>query len=693
MTQNNHTFLVELGTEELPPASLRGLSQALGEQVAAGLSNLDLTFSHLRTYATPRRLAVLVEGLPEQTPIKEVSTWGPPVRIAFDAEGKPTKAAHAFAAKNGMDVQSLSSGNDGKADKLVAITKAGGESVPGLMPAVVQQALGALPISKRMRWGATRDEFVRPVHWLVMLFDQTVVPCEVYGCVAGDQTRGHRFHKDRTLTINHPTNYVELLREQGQVVADFGLRSAMIREQVNNLAKEHGGIAVIDEDLLEEVTALVEWPVALAGRFDESFLKVPAEALILSMKEHQKYFHLVDDAGQLLPLFITISNIESEDPAQVIAGNEKVIRPRLADAAFFFTVDKSTPLAQQREKLRNVVFQAKLGSVFDKTDRVAALAKGIAQALGADQALAERAGQLSKADLVTTMVYEFADMQGIAGYYYALNDGEPEAVAKALHEQYMPRFAKDTLPETSTGVIIALADRLDTLVGIFGIGQVPSGSKDPFALRRVSLAVLRLLVEKQLDLDLRDLLKQAAALHPVLPKGLETIDLALNYMLDRFRAWYEEAGVPIAFYQAVNAKDLTTPLDINNRVYAVEAFWQLPEAEALAGANKRVSNILAKQGQAPGAQVDTALLQEPAEQNLHRELAAMAAKVTPLIAKRNYREALAALAQLRQPVDSFFDDVMVMTDDEALRDNRLALLQSLRDLFWQVADISCLAGT
>lgn len=688
-----HTFLVELGTEELPPTQLLGLSQALEQGVCERLQTLGLRFGKVQPFATPRRLALLIESLPSKTPVSENKVWGPPAKVAFDAEGKPTKAAQAFAAKNGLSVEDLSTENDGKVDKLVAMTSSGGELTTELLPQIVRESLAALPINKRMRWGSSREEFVRPVQWLMMLWDGEVIPCQILGLQAGRVTRSHRFHCQCEITIQDPESYATLLREEGFVVANFDDRKETIRQQVIEQGKALGGAAVIDEDLLEEVTALVEWPVSLAGQFDREFLEVPAEALISSMKEHQKYFHVVDGEGQLLPHFITVSNIRSADPAKVIAGNEKVIRPRLADAAFFFSTDKKTSLAQQREKLRSVVFQAKLGSIFDKTERIAALAKQIAQSLKADQALAERAGQLSKADLVTAMVYEFADMQGIAGYYYALNDGENQEVAQALNEQYLPRFAKDQLPATTTGTIVALADRLDTLAGIFGLGQIPTGSKDPFGLRRASLAVLRLLVDKKLDLDLGELLSLAVAQYPDLPKGAESRDLALTYMLERFRAWYEEAGIATEVYLSVAAKNLTCPLDIDKRVYAVAAFAELPEAQSLAAANKRVSNILAKQDQLPQAEVDSALLQESAEQALAEQVAQLQAQVQPLFDNGQYREALASLASLRASVDQFFDDVMVMAEDQALRNNRLALLMQLRNLFLEVADISCLAMT
>ena len=691
MSENKHRFLVELGTEELPPKSLLALSTELHQQLETGLKNLGVGFDKATPFASPRRLAVLIESLPATTPIKSTTVWGPPANVAFDASGKPTKAAEAFAAKNGVAVTDLTTASDGKAEKLMCQSKTGGESLTQLLPGLVQNALAQLPISKRMRWGAKRDEFVRPVKWLVMLFDEQVIPCTVLGVQSGNQTRGHRFHCNRTLTVASPTAYANLLAEEGRVMADFGKRREQVRDQVTEAGKKLDGQAVIDVELLDEVTALVEWPVALSGKFEERFLAVPAEALISSMKEHQKYFHVVDKDGALLPHFITVANIESTEPAQVIAGNEKVIRPRLSDAAFFFETDKKQSLSEHREKLRTVVFQAQLGTVFDKTERIAKLAGFIARKLDANDGWAERAGRLSKADLATAMVYEFADMQGIAGFYYAQKDGENKEVVWAMKEQYLPKFAGDDLPQTTTGAIVAMADRLDTLAGIFGLGQVPTGSKDPFGLRRASLAVLRILVEKHYDLDLRELLEEAVNSYPSLPKGKESVELALTYMLERFRAWYEEQNIPAVVYQAVAAKGVTCPLDIDNRVQAVAAFYRLPEAEALAAANKRVSNILAKQPVAPGTSVDASLLREPAERQLADQLATMQKQVGPLFARRQYTEALAALAGLRASVDLFFDKVMVMVEDPQLRTNRLALLAGLRDLFWEVADISQLA--
>lgn len=684
-------FLVELGTEELPPTALKTLMQAFADGIERGLQDSDLASAAIEAYATPRRLAVIVRQLAEKTATREVTLWGPPARIAFDADGKPTRAAEAFAAKNGVEVADLATENDGKADKLVLRSRAGGEAASARLPAIVSAALAALPIPKRMRWGASRAEFVRPVHWLIMLLGDEIVDANILGLNASRETRGHRFHYNQSLLVENADDYLEKLRHTAFVMPDFQERQQLIRQQVEAEADKAGGVAVVDQDLLDEVTALVEWPVALAGRFEERFLEVPAEALIYSMKEHQKYFPVVDSDGKLLPAFITIANIESVDPAQVIDGNERVIRPRLADAAFFYETDKKTSLADFRERLKPIVFQAKLGSVYDKTERISQLAVSLARQLDADVDQARRAAELCKSDLVSSMVGEFDKMQGLAGYYYALHEGLDAEVAAALKEHYQPRFAGDQLPDTGTGTLVALADRIDTLAGIFGIGEKPTGSKDPFALRRASLGVLRLLVEKQLPVDLRELLQEAIALHgQAVADPQETVNQVLAYMIERFRAWYEDEQIAAEVFQAVQAKQLSQPLDIHRRVVAVNAFSQLDEAESLAAANKRVSNLLAKSDSTPG-ELDDALLQEPAERELAMALASKATEVAPLYAAGDYSAALCALASLRQPVDTFFDQVMVMAEEADLRRNRLALLTRLRELFLQVADISLLS--
>lgn len=684
-------FLVELGTEELPPKALKPLSDAFTQGIARGLEEAGVEFAKVESFAAPRRLAVRIRDLADSQQDKSVEKRGPAVKAAFDDAGNPTRALTGFATSLGVTPDQLDTLETDKGAWVVYRTVEQGKPTVELMPELVEQSLASLPIPKRMRWGAHRTEFVRPVHWVVMLFGNKVIETPIMGLNPGNKTRGHRFHCPKSLIVPTPNDYEVVLKQEGYVIADFAERREQIRAGVTELAeKEAGGKAVIDEDLLEEVTALNEWPVPLMGRFEERFLEVPAEALISSMKEHQKYFHVVAADGEMLPLFITVANIESKDPSQVISGNEKVIRPRLSDAAFFYETDSKTKLEDRIDALKPIVFQEKLGSIYDKSVRVAALARKIADAIGSDPALAERAAMLAKTDLVTEMVLEFTDLQGIMGQYYAANDSEPEDVAKALNEQYMPRFAGDDLPTTLTGCAIAIADRLDSLVGLFGINQPPSGTRDPFALRRASLGVLRIIIERELPLDLQTCCEWAEENFTVLTEQ-NTASTVVDYMLERFRAHYDEQGIGAEVYLAVHARRPTRPLDFDRRVKAVEAFRQLPEAQALAGANKRVSNILTKQGgDSIGETVDASLLQDSAEKALADQVDQQAAKVLPLFENGDYASALSSLASLREPVDNFFDEVMVMADDEAIRNNRLALLNRLRNLFLRVADISLL---
>ena len=681
-------LLIEIGTEELPPKNLRTLGIALRDGVISGLANHALTHGDVKWFAAPRRLAVLLRDVTEKAEDKAVEVLGPPADRAKDDAGNWTPAAQGFARKQGVEPEALQAIDTPKGIRLGLKQTVAGASTAECLNGIIHSAVTDLPIAKRMRWGASREEFVRPVHWVVALFGSDCAFGEVLGIATGNTTYGHRFHSSGPLTLEQPGDY-EALLEGHKVVADFERRQQMIQEQVAVEASALNAQAVVDPDLLDEVTGLVEWPVALTGGFEERFLEVPAEALVSSMKEHQKYFHLVDSDGKLLPNFITISNIESKDPAQVINGNERVIRPRLSDAAFFFQTDKQTTLEARRESLKNIVFQQKLGTVYDKSERVAALAAKIAGAIGANVDEASRAGQLCKSDLATDMVLEFSDMQGVAGYHYALNDGEPAAVAQALQQQYWPRFAGDNLPSGPVATCLALADRLDTLVGIFGIGQPPSGSRDPFALRRASLGVLRILVEGELPLDLAQWVHTAA-------QGFEPGVIApdsegdvVAYMIERFRAWYEDENIAPEVFRSVAALGLTQPLDIQHRVHAVARFTQMSEASSLAAANKRVSNILAKlENNHSFGEVNTGLLAEGAEKALRSELQNVRQGVEALLADDNYAEALAAMAVLQQPVDAFFDDVMVNAEDDALRHNRLNLLKILRDLFLQVADIS-----
>jgi glycyl-tRNA synthetase beta chain len=686
-------LLVELGTEELPPKALKSLGLAFADGICAGMRQRELGYGEVEWFASPRRLAVLVRDLQQQAADRELELLGPPLDRARDAEGNWTAAAAGFARKQGVDPDQLQPIDTPKGPRLGLRRVEPGISACECLNEVIRDSIHQLPIPKRMRWGASRVEFVRPVHWVVAMLGPRCDFGTVLGLPTGNVTRGHRFHGAGPITLNRPEEYESALAG-ARVIASFERRRKLIREQVETEAAALGATAVIDPELLDEVTGLVEWPVALTGSFETRFLEVPAEALISSMKEHQKYFHVVDGEGALKPHFITLSNIESEDPAQVIAGNERVIRPRLSDAAFFFETDKKTPLASRVSKLEAIVFQQQLGTLLDKTYRVVQLAGQLAPLVGCPREQAERAALLSKSDLASEMVLEFPDMQGIAGSYYALHDGEAAEVASALAQQYWPRFAGDRLPETSTACTLGLADRLDTLVGIFGIGQPPTGSRDPFALRRASLAVLRILVEKEIDLDLLECLQLAAAQYPagVIAEG--AVEQALEYMIERFRAWYEEEGVATEVFRAVSARKPRRPLDIQRRVHAVHAFTRLPEATALAAANKRVSNILEKleEGHEFG-DVSANLLKEPQEIELSRRLAELAETSARHLERDQYTEALTSLAALREPVDRFFDDVMVNVEDAALRDNRLNLLKRLRDLFLQVADISQLVVT
>ncbi|NOX75407.1 MAG: glycine--tRNA ligase subunit beta [Gammaproteobacteria bacterium] len=692
-------LLIEIGTEELPPKALKRLSEAFSAGVLAGLKNAKLSHGESCSYASPRRLAILVNGLDDTQADKIVERRGPALTAAFDEEGVPSKAAEGFARSCGVAVDDLGRQEIDKGAWLMFRREQPGQPTTQLIPDIVRTALDTLPIPKRMRWGDLDVQFVRPVQWVVLLFGDEVIETEILSVKSGRETRGHRFHHPENLYLAEPTAYAPLLETRGHVVAELDVRREAVRAQVQEAGKKLGGNAVIDEALLDEVTAMVEWPRAIAGEFEKRYLDVPAEALISTMKANQKYFHVVDDAGKLLPVFITVANIDSSNPDTVRAGNERVIRPRLADAEFFWTQDRKHTLESHRERLKTIVFQNQLGSLFDKSARVSQLAARVASNIGGNAEWAARAGDLAKCDLLTEMVYEFPELQGIMGRYYATLDGEPDEVALAMDEQYMPRFAGDELPATPTGQALAIADKLDTVVGIFGIGQPPTGSKDPFALRRSALGLLRIIIERQLPLDLADTLQKAAdLLHDKLDKKQQPAVVAsqvFDFMMDRLRAYYQERGVTPEVFEAVLAQRPTQPFDFDRRVRAVNHFLSLPEAESLAAANKRISNIL-RQADEKGIQPLDAVagekLLEPAEQALFKQLEALSDTVNPLFEKRDYEQALTRLAGLREAVDGFFDHVMVMVDDTTLRDNRLALLARLRSLFLQVADLSRLQG-
>ncbi len=678
-------FLVELGTEELPPKALKNLGDAFLAGVEKGLKAAGLSYNSARMYAAPRRLAVLVEQLATQQPDRTVNLDGPPLQAAFDADGNPTQAALGFAKKCGVELDAI----DQSGPKLKFSQHIPGQGAAGLLPGIVENSLNELPIPKRMRWGARKTEFVRPSQWLVMLFGDQVIDCEILAQKAGRVSRGHRFHANHEVRISAPAMYAQELRA-AYVIADASERRQLIAKRVDQLAAEQQGTAIVPPALLEEVSALVEWPVPLVCSFEERFLEVPQEALITTMQDNQKYFCLLDANGKLLPRFITVANVESKDPAQIISGNEKVVRPRLTDAEFFFKQDKKQKLESFNTRLANVVFQAQLGTVYDKAQRVSALAGFIAERIGGDARRGARAGLLSKCDLASEMVGEFPEMQGIAGYYYALNDGEPQDVALALNEQYMPRGAGAELPSTLTGAAVALADKLDTLVGIFGIGMLPTGSKDPYALRRAALGVLRILIEKGLDLDLGATVDFAIRQFGGKVKAQGLAPQVLDFIFDRLRARYEDEGVDVSVYQAVRAVNPQSPLDFDQRVQAVQAFRQLPEAEALAAANKRVSNLLSKADGQIAKSIEAHYFDTPAEFTLNAAIQQADNAVQPLARERQYREALAQLASLRKPVDSFFEAVLVNAEDPKVRANRYALLARLRGLFLGVADISVL---
>ena len=687
MTTQN--FLVEIGTEELPPKALKTLATSFADNVEAELNQAGLSFDKIEWFAAPRRLAVKVLNLATQQPSKEIEKRGPAVSAAFDAEGKPTKAAEGWARGCGITVDQAERIATDKGEWLVHRAKIEGQPTKNLLNDIVANALAKLPIPKPMRWADKTVQFIRPVHTVTMLLGDELIEGEILGVASARTIRGHRFLGEKEFEIQHADQYPQLLREKGSVVADFNERKAEILAKSQAKATALGGVADIEESLLEEVTSLVEYPNVLAAKFEERFLAVPAEALVYTMKGDQKYFPIYDKDGKLLPHFIFVSNINPEDPTAIIEGNEKVVRPRLTDAEFFFKTDLKQKLVDRLPRLETVLFQQQLGTLKDKTDRIEQLAGEIAKQIGADEAKAKRAGLLSKCDLMTNMVFEFTDTQGVMGMHYARHDGEDEEVAVALNEQYMPRFAGDELPKSLVASAVALADKFDTLTGIFGIGQAPKGSADPFALRRAALGALRIIVEKNLPLDLEDLVKKSAALFGDKLSNQNVVADVVDFMLGRFRAWYQDEGIAVDVIQAVLARRPTRPADFDARVRAVSHFRTLDSAEALAAANKRVSNILTKADAAIG-EINLTACVEPAEKALAEAVLALRTEVQPLIAQGDYTTVLDKLANLRAPVDSFFDNVMVNAEDPALRQNRLAILNTLQSLFLQVADISVL---
>ncbi len=688
MTTNTEEFLVEIGTEELPPKALKTLSEAFASGIEAGLVEAELSYGEVKVYAAPRRLAVFIEALQTVQNDKIVERKGPAKKAGFDADGNATKALQGFARGCGATVEDLIEIETDKGTWMAYNLAQKGQAVETLLPDIVNQSLAKLPIPKRMRWGSSDVEFVRPVHWALMLLGSKVVPATILGHQTSNTTKGHRFHAPGELLIEHPAQYAETLKSEGYVLVDFEERTERVRQQVVAVAEQEGGRAVINPELLEEVSALNEWPNAIAGDFDEAFLAVPSEALISAMAGHQKYFHMLDDNDQLMAKFITVSNIESINPASVKSGNERVIRPRLADAKFFWDQDRKNPLDDFLPRLKTVVFQKQLGTLFDKVERLEALTVKIGKPLGVKSEICERAARLSKCDLMSNMVDEFPDLQGVMGRYYAAEQGEDSSVAEAIDEQYQPRFAGDDLPNSVVAQALAIADKLDTITGIFGVGQVPTGDKDPFALRRAALGLLRIMIEKQLDLDLRLLIQLSLGLHESVTVTDTLVDEIYDFIIGRLRAYYADQGISAEQFEAVRVCRPAHPIDFSKRIEAVKQFSQMDSAESLSAANKRISNILKKvEGSLPdGVNVD--LFEVEAEKVLWTTLDALRETVSEQIAGRDYTAAIAELATIREAVDHFFDDVMVMSDNLEVRQNRLALLNQIYQLFLQVADVS-----
>jgi glycyl-tRNA synthetase beta chain len=685
-------FLVEIGTEELPPRALAELSAAFADGVHNGLAAARLEHAPIVPFATPRRLALLVPAVAFRQPDQEIKRRGPPVSAAFDAGGKPTKAALAFATSCATSIEKVGRQREEKGEYLFYAGRQPGLAARDLLPAIVTQSLDALPIPKRMRWGAGTAEFVRPVHWVVMLHGREVVPATILGVKSGALTRGHRFHAPQPIRISQPAGYSALLARRGRVIASFAERREKIRAGVMAAARTRKLHALITDELLDEVTALVEWPVPIVGRFEDRFLELPREVLIATLEDHQRCFAMQNAQEKLATSFAAVSNIVSRKPERVVGGNERVVRSRLADAAFFWETDRKQSLASRIEALKSVTFQNKLGSQYDKTQRVKALTQQVATMLGTDAAAATRAAELAKCDLLTRLVGEFPELQGTMGAYFARNDGEPEPVAQAIGEQYRPRFARDALPASCPGVALAIADKLDTICGVFAIGQKPTGARDPFGLRRAALGVLRIAIECRLELDLKVLIAAGCAAQPV--KNSLATDI-YEYMMERLRAYYLEAagikGMTGEIFDAVLVNRPSSPLDFDARVRAVADFLALPEAPALTAANKRIANILrqaAKEPIAPFASIERGLFEFDEERKLFAALERNQIEVGELLKARAYGAAMQSLAALRAPVDAFFDAVMVMHDDPQVRSQRLGLLSAIRNLFMHTADLS-----
>ncbi len=685
-------LLFELGTEELPPKSLLTLSRALQAQVEAGLGKAGLTFADIESYATPRRLALIVRCLDVAQPDQEIERRGPAAQAAYQPDGSPSRALEGFLRSCNATAEQLITLETDKGAWVAVRQTVKGMRTAERVPDILRQALAGLPIAKRMRWGDGTAEFVRPVHWVVLLFGDEVIEADILGIPTGRTSRGHRFHGQGSITLASPADYAATLERDGRVLADFATRQRKVRALAEAAAASVNGRAVIDDDLLDEVTALVEWPVPVLGGIEARYLELPAEVLITTIQNNQKYFPVKDAQGRLLPYFITFSNLDSTRPDTVREGNERVVRPRLADAEFFWNLDRRRTLESRVEELGQVTFQKTLGSLLDKNERVRHLAQIIAERLGFDGAAADRAARLAKADLLTAMVGEFPELQGIMGRYYALAEGEPVAIAMAIEEQYLPRVSGGALPETDTGRVLALAEKLDTLAGIFSAGLIPTGDKDPYALRRAALGAIRIIIESGLELDVPELLDAALGQFRHAFDAGKTRELVHNFMLERLRGYCLDRGYRPDEFEAVLAVWPASLVDFERRLGAVRAFRHLPEAESLAAANKRIRNILRKAGEAVVANVDDAGLSEPAEKALLEAVRDARESTLPMLQQGDYTAALRRLAQLRACVDGFFDTVMVMAEDDALRRNRLGLLAIVEGLFLDIADISRLQG-
>ena len=687
-------FLVEIGTEELPPKALRSLMIAFAENLEAAVDEARLDHGAVSRYASPRRLAVFIEALADSQEGRNISQKGPPVSVAYDDDGNMTSAGIAFAKKCGVDPAELGRTKTKKGEWLSCDITDAGQPAAQIMPGLIDAALAAMPIPRRMRWGDGEAEFVRPIHWAVLLHGSTVIDATILGVPTGNESRGHRFLSSGPIVIRKPSDYLSTLEKNGKVIADFDRRRELVQKGVTAEAKAAGGVVVDGEALYDEVASLVEWPVPMTGSFDDEYLKLPREIVVSTLTGHQRYFPVANKKGELLARFITVANLESKDPEKVREGNERVIRPRLADAAFFWDNDRRTPLAGRRDALREVVYQRGLGSLGDKSDRISTIAGWIAAALEIDASNVQRAAELSKCDLLTGIVGEFPDLQGSMGKHYATLDGEPEAVANAIGEHYQPRFSGDSLPVSPDGQILAMADRLDTLAGIFAIGKKLSGNRDPFGLRRAALGIVRLLVECDLDVDLKAMIATAVEVQPQGKFDAEEIrDSLYSFISERLRRYFldRDSDLDTETFDAVLARQPSSLVDFERRLGAVQAFIALPSASSLAAANKRIANILKQAGDQGDLAVKEKLLKDTAELELWAALKAARETLDPMLEQHEYTAALSELATLRGVVDRFFDDVMVMAEDKATQKNRLALLTELRALFLDVADVSKLA--